>query len=237
MAEARPILYSFRRCPYAIRARLALCQAGVAVTLREVDLKHKPAALLAVSPLATVPVLVVGPGRVLTQSLDIMHWALAQADGAPWLAQGDNATAHALVARTDSAFKPALDRYKYPERHPERSQQAHRDEAVKCLMEPLEAALQAHGHLGHTGPCWADAAVFPFVRQFAAVDAAWWATVPWVATQRWLAHWQASPLFAACMHKYPVWQPGDAPLQFPAQGRVMNPKSAVFQGEPPTLCL
>lgn len=214
MAPALPILYSFRRCPYAIRARLALCQAGVPVELREVDLKRKPAALLAVSPQATVPVLVTETAGVLTQSLDIMHWALAQASDAGWLQRGDGALARQLVSTTDSDFKHWLDRYKYPERHPDRAQAAYRDEAVRCLIEPLEAALLASGHLGDV-PCWADAAVFPFVRQFAAVDAAWWTASPWPASQRWLTGWQTSALFATCMQKYPVWQPGDTPQRFP----------------------
>lgn len=215
MAPALPILYSFRRCPYAIRARLALIHAGLTVELREVDLKRKPAELLAVSPQATVPVLVSQSGEVLTQSLDIMHWALDQASDASWLQRGNSATARQLVHVNDSDFKPALDRYKYPERHPERGQTAYRDEAVRCLIEPLEAALLASGHLGSDGLCWADVAVFPFVRQFAAVDAAWWAAAPWPATQRWLARWQGSALFAACMQKYPVWQPKDVPQHFP----------------------
>lgn len=215
MAAALPILYSFRRCPYAIRARLAVCHAGLAVELREVDLKRKPAALLAVSHQATVPVLDAGLGQVLTQSLDIMHWALAQASDAGWLRRGDHAALRQLVNTTDGDFKHWLDRYKYAERYPERTQMAYRDEAVRCLIEPLDAALLASGHLGGDGPCWADAAVFPFVRQFAAVNAAWWAASPWHATQHWLNHWQRSPLFASCMHKYPAWQPGDAPQRFP----------------------
>lgn len=215
MAPALPILYSFRRCPYAIRARLALCQAGVPVELREVDLKRKPAALLVVSPQATVPVLVTETAGVLTQSLDIMHWALAQAGDAGWLQRGDGALARQLVSTTDSDFKHWLDHYKYPERHPDRAQTAYRDEAVRCLIEPLEAALLASGHLGGDGPCWADAAVFPFVRQFAAVDAAWWTASPWPASQRWLTGWQTSALFDTCMQKYPVWQPGDTPQRFP----------------------
>lgn len=215
MATGLPILYSFRRCPYAMRARLALCHVGMPVELREVDLKRKPDALLAVSPLATVPVLVTETAGVLTQSLDIMHWALAQADGARWMQRGDGAIARQLVNTTDGDFKHWLDRYKYAERYPERTQTAYRGDAVRCLIEPLEAALRASGHLGGDGPCWADAAVFPFVRQFAAVDAAWWTQAPWPATQRWLTRWQDSALFAACMHKYPAWQPGDAPQCFP----------------------
>ena len=119
MAAALPILYSFRRCPYAIRARLAVCHAGLAVELREVDLKRKPAALLAVSPQATVPVLDAVQGLVLTQSLDIMHWALAQASDAGWLRRGDHAALRQLVNTTDGDFKHWLDRYKYAERYPE----------------------------------------------------------------------------------------------------------------------
>lgn len=211
----RPVLYSFRRCPYAIRARLALGHAGIGVELREVDLKHKPAALLAISPAATVPVLDLGRGRVLTQSLDILHWALAQHDPDDWLNRGDADLNQRLVAANDGAFKQALDRYKYAERHPQRPAAGWRDEAVHALIEPLEAALRPGGQLGGEGPCWADAAVFPFVRQFAAVDAAWWANAPWPATQRWLDHWQHQPLFLATMAKVPVWQPGDPPVPLP----------------------
>lgn len=212
---ALPILYSFRRCPYAIRARLALCQAGVPVELREVDLRHKPAALLALSPAATVPVLDGGPGAVLVQSLDIMRWALARNDRDRWLTRGDAAGNQHLVDTTDGAFKQALDRYKYASRHPQRSAAEYRDDAVACLVEPLEAVLATADYLGGDRPCWADAAVFPFVRQFAAVDSGWWRDAPWCATRRWLQDWQGSALFAVCMHKYTPWQPGDAPTRFP----------------------
>ena len=212
---ALPILYSFRRCPYAIRARLALCQAGVPVELREVDLKRKPPALLAVSSAATVPVLDAGPGAVLVHSLDIMRWALAQSDGDRWLARGDAGLNQRLVDTNDGDFKHALDRYKYANRHPLRSQAAYRDEAVACLIEPLEAALARADYLGGSLPCWADVAVFPFVRQFAGVDPAWWREAPLPAMRRWLNGWQDSALFALCMHKYAVWTPSDEPTRFP----------------------
>ena len=215
MAAALPILYSFRRCPYAMRARLALCQAGVSVELREVDLKHKPAALLAISPAATVPAMDTGAGETLVQSLDIMRWALRHNDPDHWLTRGDPDGNQRLVAINDGDFKQALDRYKYPNRHPQRSQADYRDDAVACLIEPLEAALVAQGFLGGDLPCWADAAIFPFVRQFAAVDAAWWRVGPWPATRNWLQGWQESALFAVCMHKYAVWTPAVAPTLFP----------------------
>ena len=114
-----PVLYSFRRCPYAMRARLALRVAGVPYELREVALKAKPAAMLALSPKATVPVLQLPDGSVLEESLDIMAWALAQSDPEGWLAQGSPEEAQALIERNDGPFKHLLDRYKYANRHPE----------------------------------------------------------------------------------------------------------------------
>jgi glutathione S-transferase len=211
-----PILYSFRRCPYAIRARLALLKAGVAVELREVDLKRKPAAMLAVSPAATVPVLDLGGDQVLTQSLDIVRWALGQHDPDGWLTRGDAARDAKLVALTDGEFKQALDRAKYPDRFPEQTANAARAAAEGCLIAPLEAALTNAAYLGGDAPNWADASVFPFLRQFAAIDAERWAASSWPATQRWLSHWKNSPLFAACMGKVLVWQPGSAGPRFPA---------------------
>jgi len=216
MPAPRPILYSFRRCPYAIRSRLALLQAGVMVELREVDLKRKPAELLVLSPAATVPVLDLGDGEVLTQSLDIVRWALSQHDPDGWLTRGDPARDAHLVALTDGEFKQWLDRTKYPERFPEHSADASREAAERCLIELLEAALASLAYLGGDTPNWADTSVFPFVRQFAAIDAARWTASHWPATRRWLANWQSSPLFAACMVKVAVWQPGSAGPRFPA---------------------
>ena len=211
-----PVLYSFRRCPYAIRARLALLQAGVAVELREVDLRRKPADLLACSSAATVPVLDLGGGQVLTQSLDIVRWALAQRDPDGWLARGDPARDQRLIEVTDGEFKHWLDRTKYAERFPEQRPEAYRAAAEHCLIEPLEAALGATGHLGGARPNWADAAIFPFVRQFAAIDADAWSASPWHATRRWLDGWLVSALFATCMVKHPVWQAGACGPRWPA---------------------
>lgn len=216
-----PILYSFRRCPYAIRARLALCQAGSNVELREVVLSDKPAQLLAASPAGTVPVLQLPHGEVIAHSRDIMRWALEQHDADGWLERGDTPDQRALTDLCDGEFKQALDGTKYAERHPERSASAWRDQAVACLIEPLETRLSRSPQLGGDRPGLADAAIFPFVRQFAAVDAAWWAASPWVATRRWLNAWAGSALMAACMHKLPPWRPGAAPTRFPpdAQAR------------------
>lgn len=215
MTTALPVLYSFRRCPYAIRARLALVQAGVRVELREVDLKHKPAELLALSPAATVPVLDAGQGVVLKHSLEVMRWALAQDDPQGWLNGADAPDQLALVETCDTQFKLALDRYKYADRYPGQSREDYRQQARECLLATLEERLQEQPFLGGDQPCLSDAAIFPFVRQFAGVEPAWWALAGGPATQRWLAHWLESELFARCMVKLPVWQPGDPPLRFP----------------------
>ena len=202
-----PLLYSFRRCPYAIRARLALVQAGVAFALHEVDLKHKPAGLLAASPKATVPVLCLPGGTVLPDSLAIMRWALAQNDPHGWLHSAHPQRDAALVESADGAFKHWLDRYKYLVRHPGETAEHCRAAAGACLLAALESALaqSAAGGSpwlsGRAHPCLADAATVPLVRQFAGVDAAWFASAPWPHTQAWLARWLASPLWAQVMAK------------------------------------
>lgn len=217
-----PILYSFRRCPYAIRARLALWASGTVVELREVVLRHKPQALLAASPKATVPVLVLpghpeNPGpQVIEQSLDVMGWALAQHDPHGWLAGADSPAQQAWIVLNDGAFKQALDAYKYPERHPEHSVREHRAEGERLLLAPMEATLARQAFLAGARPGLSDVALFPFVRQWAAVDATAFAASPWPHVQRWLQHWLGSPAFEGVMAKWPAWQPGQVPVLFPA---------------------
>lgn len=214
-----PVLYSFRRCPYAMRARLALKASGVPVALREVVLRDRPDELLAASPKGTVPVLVLPGGDVIDQSLDIMRWALAQHDPEAWLppegSPQDGLTRHWLLAN-DGAFKRLLDSYKYPERHPEHPASHWREQALTQHLQPLEALWQAQGgpHLLGPQPGLLDAALMPFVRQFARVDAAWWAQVPLPGLQQWLAQWLASPLFDSVMLRWSAWRPGDAEQLF-----------------------
>ena len=203
-----PVLYSFRRCPYAMRARLALRYAGVAFELREVALKAKPAALLALSPKATVPVLQLPDGTVLEESLDIMAWALARSDPEGWLTQGPPAEAQALIGRNDGPFKVLLDRYKYANRHPEFAPAHYRQQAVDLHIGPLNERLGATAYLLGEGPSIADAAIFPFVRQFAGVDEAWFAEAPFPALRGWLDRWLTSPLFRDVMEKFPLWEAG-----------------------------
>ncbi len=155
--------------------------------------------MLVASPAATVPVLYIGSGTVLTQSLDIMRWAWSQNDPDPWLKRGDGVLNDQPVTTNDQTFKLALDCYKYANRHPQRSPRDYRDEAVSCLIAPLETALARADYLGRDGSCWAGAAVFPFMRQFAAVDAAWWRDAP-LAGDPALAAWMAGQRAVCVMH-------------------------------------
>jgi len=206
-----PILYSFRRCPYAMRARMALASAGIRYAIREVALKDKPAELLAASPKATVPVLVL-PDRVIEQSLDIMCWALARNDTQQWLTtdQAVMASMFDLIASNDGPFKFHLDRMKYSTRYAV-DPAVHREAAIKLLL-PLEARLLENSYLFGVKPKLADIALFPFIRQFAHVDAAAFAELPLPRLQAWLAQWEASTLFASVMTKHAVWRAGQEPV-------------------------
>jgi glutathione S-transferase len=211
--SALPVLYSFRRCPYAMRARLALHASGIATEHREVVLKNKPAHLLALSPKGTVPVLWLpgaADGGVLEQSLDIMEWAFAQtADAQTWWARAQTSSNQQLQAICDGAFKHHLDRYKYPQRYADAQDRAHHQtQALALLLEPLNQALHSTGLLGGTTPCAADIGIFPFVRQCAAVDPTWFEALPLPHLQAWLAGWLDHPLFALAMKKMDAVQPG-----------------------------
>jgi len=221
--SALPILYSFRRCPYAMRARLALAVSGQTCELREVVLRNKPRGLLQASPKATVPVLVLADGQVLAQSLAIMRWALAQHDPAHWLAPGEGTEAAmlALIDECDSRFKQALDRCKYPSHYPDTDASVARTQAVEWL-QGLEGRLTRHPFLFGNHAALADMAIAPFVRQFAGIDTDWWEAQPWPHLQNWLAQWQASDLFASVMHKLPAWVDGTVGVPFPHRTEAAN---------------
>lgn len=220
-----PILYSFRRCPYAMRARLAIAASGVSCQLREVVLRDKPEALRLASPKATVPVLVLPDGKVIEESLDIMHWALAIQDPKQYLQpeHGDVGQMLALIAANDGPFKKNLDCYKYPDRHTEDEQftdaasfsALHRAQASEQLMG-LNARIAEHGYLMGERPCLADLAIAPFVRQFAQVDRVWFDAQPWSVLSSWLVSFQSSPLFLGVMDKYSAWTPESEIVRFPS---------------------
>jgi glutathione S-transferase len=197
--NALPILYSFRRCPYAMRARMALIVSGTAFELREVKLRDKPAEMIALSPKATVPVLLTTEGRVIDQSIDIMHWALRRNDPEDWLASIEDP----LIAANDGPFKFHLDRYKYPNRH-EGDPHEHRAAAIE-MLKVLEARLSDSANLSRPTRSLVDMAIMPFVRQFANTDRTFFDAEPLPRLQQWLATHIASPLFETTMITYPQW--------------------------------
>ena len=211
MVASLPVLYSFRRCPYAMRARLALAVSGQQVEHREIVLRNKPPELLAASPKGTVPVLVLAPGEVIEQSLDVMLWALRRNDPEGWLSAAPLDDMLALIFGNDGEFKQHLDRYKYPNRYREESgaeekafAQSQRA-ACSAWLGELETMLVG-GWLCGPKASLADMALLPFVRQFAHTDAKWFAMQPWPGLQKWLADFEASSLYAGVMGKQAVWK-------------------------------
>jgi len=211
-----PVLYSFRRCPYAMRARLAIAASGQPCELREIVLRDKPAALLQASPKGTVPVLVLSSGQVLEQSLDIMLWALQHNDPGQWLqpTAGSVQDMLALIDECDDTFKQALDRCKYPNRYPGSDTEA-AFRTAHAWLHTLESRLATASNLMGAHTTLADMAIAPFIRQFAGINAAHWEAGPWPQVRRWLAAWQASDLFDRVMDKYPAWAEGDGLVLFP----------------------
>ena len=211
-----PVLYSFRRCPYAMRARMAIVESGMRVELREVLLSDKPAALLACSPKATVPVLVCDAGAVIDESLDIMLWALRLNDPSDWLggAAGCLAAMLELVESCEAGFKPALDRYKYPQRYPDCDRELAKGQGM-AFLDQLERRLAGEGWLFGRTPRLADFAIMPFVRQFAGVEPRWFEEQPWRRLRDWLCQLQAGAAFVRAMHKYRPWPGTGAGAIFP----------------------
>ena len=212
MKTAFPILYSFRRCPYAMRARMAIAYAKQTVTLREVILKTKPASLFTYSSKGTVPVLVLEDGKVIDESIDIMRWALKIHDPDGWL--GNIEEQVKLVNMNDQDFKARLDKYKYADRHPEHSEQCHR-EACYPFLDRLEGLLEKQDFLFSHQYSFADIAIFPFIRQFAHVNLAWFESSRWENLKHWLTQLKTSEFFTSVMTKYPAWEEGSEPVHFP----------------------
>lgn len=219
MQAPLPVLYSFRRCPYAMRARMALAYAGIRVELREVVLRDMPAELLSISPRATVPVMQLPGGRVLQESMDIVEWAIHSNDPDGWRPDRESIyfeVGYEFLQENDTAFKAALDRYKYADRYPNYPPETYREQG-EIFLTKLEMQLQTRRFLFGDDCSVIDVCIFPFVRQFAHVDTDWFYAAPYPALQSWLDAWLASGLFNGVMQKYPRWQPGDAVTVFPGE--------------------
>ena len=216
-----PVLWSFRRCPYAMRARLAIKISGVAVHLREIILRDKPAAFINDSPSATVPALRLcdaqtGKSLVIDESIDIMHWALAQNDPDNWRAplNRNPEDAKAFLNDLDGGFKNNLDRYKYANRfgdnlgdnlgESEEQAIAHRQKGA-IFLQNIDDRLRHAPHLSGEGAGFLDFAALPFIRQFRNTDTGWFDAQDWPYLKPWLGHFMTSPLFASIMEKYKPW--------------------------------
>ncbi|MEO1197134.1 MAG: glutathione S-transferase [Pseudomonadota bacterium] len=207
---SRPVLWSFRRCPYAMRARLAINSAALSVELREILLRDKPCLFLDTSPSGTVPCLKLDD-RVIDESLDIMVWALTQNDPQGLLAMP--ADGWALIKNNDGPFKAALDHTKYASRYPELDAVAERARAAEFLIG-LETRLSGNSWLFGDRATLADFAILPFIRQFAFVDRAWFDAQPWPGVTRWLDRFLESAAFDAIMTKYVPWDTSQPPVWF-----------------------
>ncbi|MCT8986153.1 glutathione S-transferase [Shewanella phaeophyticola] len=215
------ILYTFRRCPYAMRARIGLHLSQLNPTVREIELKNKPQEMLAVSAKGTVPVLITADGNVIAESIEIMQFALTQHPDltSPWLSPNayqtlldwmSSSQTTALINANDHDFKPWLDKYKYADRFPEQSQTWYRQQAeqfIQLLEQELQKQPSEYRYLCTHTPTLADFAIFPFIRQFANVEPQWFNALPYPNVSQWLNNLINSPLFLAVMQKYSLWLP------------------------------
>ena len=217
MPDETPILYSFRRCPYAMRARLAIAVSGQTCALREVVLRNKPPEMIQASPKGTVPVMLLPNGHVLEESLEIMHWALNKSDPEGWLAPLNEASddINTLISENDGSFKENLDRYKYPTRYNISDPLHYRSQGV-LFLEKLNTRLIKTPYLCGYSFTFADAAILPFVRQFANNDRKWFDALRLSGVQNWLQSILESDRFLNVMLKYPVWQSGMDEPAFPS---------------------
>ena len=205
----RAILYSFRRCPYAMRARMGLSVSAINYEHREIELRDKPQEMLDISPKGTVPVFITSTGQIIEESLEVMTYALDINDPNGWL-DCDKARAQTLIIQNDGTFKTHLDRYKYASRYDKTVKRgdvdfSHRALALEFIQE-LEEALANSEFLSGPKQSLADIAIFPFIRQFSNVEPQWWAASPYPKTRHWLSHHLNSALFDTIMTKHPIWQ-------------------------------
>ncbi|MUH97874.1 glutathione S-transferase [Aliivibrio fischeri] len=205
-------LYSFRRCPYAMRARLGIVQSNKTVHLREIILKNKPESMLQASPKGTVPVLINNKGKVIDESLDIMKWALEGSE----LLQSTTSEMFQLIRENDDIFKSWLDKYKYADRYPEYSEIYYREQG-ELFLNKLEQRLTTSPMLFSKQYSFADLAILPFIRQFAFVDIHWFRQSKYKNLQRWLFEFTESELFNSIMLKYPTWLESHQEFIFPEQ--------------------
>lgn len=214
-----PVLYSYRRCPYAIRARMAIGASGLQVEQREIVFWDKPVEMLQASPKGTVPVLILPNGQVLDESRDIIDWALSENDPLNWrLEAACQAQGIALMDECDFEFKTHLDHYKYADRFPDQPPEVYRQQGEVFLQKLEDRLLKSHSSinmlaLNGAATSAVDIAIFPFIRQFAAVDKNWFAQAGYPLTKQWLNQHLNADYFMMTMKNRPVWQAEQHPLR------------------------
>jgi len=216
MPEPLPILYSFRRCPYAMRARMALHYSGINCELREVALRDKPNALLAASPKGTVPVLVLPDGSVIDESMDVIHYAISKNDPENILdfSKKIKSEINVAILANDTEFALLLRKYKYFEKHPEETQESYRQKIESHFLEKYEKMLDGNQFLFGKKSI-ADFAILPFIRQFAFADKDWFFTSKYKNIITWLNNHIESDVFEdIILAKHTPWKEGDEPIYF-----------------------
>ncbi len=208
-----PILYSFRRCPYAMRARMAIHISGQRCELREVLLRDKPPSMLEYSAKGTVPVLILQDGKVIDESLDVIDWALNLNDPDDWQRSKDKEKTKELIKINDGEFKYHLDRYKYSKRYDNEDPEFHRK---KCLefIESINNELNNSEYIFDDNISYADIVLLPFIRQFRIADIEWFDSLPYDNLKRWLSSFLGSSLLNSIMKKYDLWKEGDKSIVF-----------------------
>ena len=217
MIKGHPILYSFRRCPYAMRARLALYSSQIQCELREVHLSDKPSEMLEISEKATVPVLQLDSGLVIDESLDIMKWALSKSDPDGLLTEYSQFQYEVdeLILLIDTKFKTHLDKYKYPNRYRGVEPVDHRTIGMEVL-KGIEGYINNCSYIFGEKLSFADMAILPFVRQYRIADPEWFDNVmPLPFIKKWLEKFISNSIFDEIMIKTAVWKPSAEKVVFP----------------------
>ena len=208
-----PILYSFRRCPYAMRARMAIHISGQKCELREVLLRDKPPSMLEYSAKGTVPVLILQDGKVIDESLDVIDWALNLNDPDDWQRSKDTKKTKELIKINDGEFKYHLDRYKYSKRYDNEDPEFHRKKCLK-FIESVNNELNNSKYIFDDNISYADIVLLPFIRQFRIADIEWFDSLPYNNLKKWLSGFLDSTLLNSIMKKYDLWKEGDKSIVF-----------------------
>ncbi len=207
-----PILYSFRRCPYAMRARMVLLHSKIQCEIREIKLSNKPKEMLAISPKGTVPVLILENGDILDESLDVMLWAIEQGNLRNLFNSGKKEILD-LIKINDGEFKDAIDRYKYSSLYPEKPMIEYR-KMGQPFLEKIESYLEKNKFIFGKNISLADLAIFPFIRQFCRVDIDWFNSSLFKKIKEWTLFFEGSENFIDIMRKIKPWTTGDKPTLF-----------------------